>query len=1029
MADIPINQLPPTPLPLDGTELLAIAKDNGAGYVTQNVPVSVVANAPSISLNFVLTDPSLLAPQARVLDGVGGETIVTDEGPGADVTVGLADTAVSPGTYGNATNVARITVDQKGRVTSASNVAITSVGTVTSVGLSAPTEFTVSDSPITDSGTIDLSWKPEGANSFLAGPTSGASSSPSFRPIVGADIPNAAPATNGGVKSLEASANLYLTGIGTDGIPTVAPVNSSNINDASPIGESILTAANAAAERLLLGLVIGTDVQAHSAALDQQSIIGAVPYFATVAAASAITPSVIPPFVQTAFHDAAKNAGSGALYMDVGTTAPSLPPQAYFAMSPAGGGSAHYFQIVETSIDPLMLSSDYTEGFKAALLFADKIALNPAYNYVVTESLFAARSVDIYLNGATVSASSGFSYYQGNLLVALASNVRIFGPGKMDGSNLQRMVSNFVGTDFRSTTVLVPGPFNAAFTASLSGTTLNISAISGSQSGFPTVGATVVGAGVPANCIITDMPPGGGTGNYTVSQAGTIGSESMTSSFAGAGSTGFVMDDDIEIISGQCSGLIVNWTDGEKISKVSVDGTPQIAATFTGSISGTTLTTSAVSGIIAIGQTIYGANVADATIITAGTGPTYTVNNSQAVASTSMKSAFTTAGNFFFNFTKFGQWSNLTATNASFKMFNYDSCSDFVGTNFSGRNSLSRVHAGIHFGSGNSNGILTGYSLYNTFGVKVFRSTGILIMDGVVDCNNFGQDAFFFQSATDCKAVGFEGVNYTLSGVSWSDDGSYDCIECSIDSFILRRSSATHGDTSHALSLTGHSAVGSRFCTATNGSIDTCDVGLFSSSITGAIVQGVTIDNVKFRNCKSFWAQGYFADLEIINSRFEPAAEMSHGFAPTTGIPSSYFRFINNVGVVTSVPMPTTANYLHLSISNVVALQTNTLEIEGNNFPGGNQFLVLNPQNSTDYVNLFRLQDNISVGTNNANSILLTNSASSVNTQVIVTGNTVVTSSYTAKQNLYFNNSAASGKWNGVVANNMATVVNTPNNV
>lgn len=46
----------------------------------------------------------------------------------ADVTLNLADTTVDPGTYGDATNSAQITVDQQGRITTAVNVPITGGG-------------------------------------------------------------------------------------------------------------------------------------------------------------------------------------------------------------------------------------------------------------------------------------------------------------------------------------------------------------------------------------------------------------------------------------------------------------------------------------------------------------------------------------------------------------------------------------------------------------------------------------------------------------------------------------------------------------------------------------------------------------------------------------------------------------------------------------------------------------------------------------------------------------------------------------
>ena len=59
-------------------------------------------------------------------------------------------------------------------------------------------------------------------------------------------------------------------------------------------------------------------------------------------------------------------------------------------------------------------------------------------------------------------------------------------------------------------------------------------------------------------------------------------------------------------------------------------------ATFTDSISGTTLTVSSVTGTIAAGQNIVGANVQPGTQIVSGSGSSWVVDTSQTVASTSM---------------------------------------------------------------------------------------------------------------------------------------------------------------------------------------------------------------------------------------------------------------------------------------------------------------------------------------------------------------------------------------------------------
>ncbi|MDD4984476.1 MAG: hypothetical protein PHQ43_01605, partial [Dehalococcoidales bacterium] len=72
----------------------------------------------------------------------------------------------------------------------------TGLGTVTSVGLSAPAEFTVSGSPVTTSGTLTFSKANQNANLVYAGPSSGAAAAPAFRALVDNDIPDTITASN-----------------------------------------------------------------------------------------------------------------------------------------------------------------------------------------------------------------------------------------------------------------------------------------------------------------------------------------------------------------------------------------------------------------------------------------------------------------------------------------------------------------------------------------------------------------------------------------------------------------------------------------------------------------------------------------------------------------------------------------------------------------------------------------------------------------------------------------------------------------
>lgn len=90
-------------------------------------------------------------------------------------------------------------------------------GTVTSVGLSLPSIFTVSNSPVTSSGTLTGALATQTANQVFAGPTTGAAAVPTFRALVVDDIPSI-PTSK--LSQSSASTGQYLSWNGSAWVPT-----------------------------------------------------------------------------------------------------------------------------------------------------------------------------------------------------------------------------------------------------------------------------------------------------------------------------------------------------------------------------------------------------------------------------------------------------------------------------------------------------------------------------------------------------------------------------------------------------------------------------------------------------------------------------------------------------------------------------------------------------------------------------------------------------------------------------------------
>jgi hypothetical protein len=123
-----------------------------------NTDLVTSVNGQTGAVTLTAADVGAAANTVEIIAGVG-----LDGGGNlsANVTIDLANTAVVAGTYGDAANVAQVTVDDQGRLTAAANVAI-SISTANVTGLGTMATQDANNVAITG-GTVNVASL-EGAN-------------------------------------------------------------------------------------------------------------------------------------------------------------------------------------------------------------------------------------------------------------------------------------------------------------------------------------------------------------------------------------------------------------------------------------------------------------------------------------------------------------------------------------------------------------------------------------------------------------------------------------------------------------------------------------------------------------------------------------------------------------------------------------------------------------------------------------------------------------------------------------------------
>lgn len=148
----------------------ALSTEAASGFATTTQIVGIANTAQLAAFQDSSQVQALTTSQLNAISITAGAGLVGGGPLSSSSVIALETTGVSAGTFGTSTSVGQFTVNDKGQITSATNVGIsgTAGGTVVAVGASSST-LAISNSPITFSGALQLELSTTGVAAITAG--------------------------------------------------------------------------------------------------------------------------------------------------------------------------------------------------------------------------------------------------------------------------------------------------------------------------------------------------------------------------------------------------------------------------------------------------------------------------------------------------------------------------------------------------------------------------------------------------------------------------------------------------------------------------------------------------------------------------------------------------------------------------------------------------------------------------------------------------------------------------------------------
>lgn len=387
-------------------------------------------------------------------------------------------------------------------------------------------------------------------------------------------------------------------------------------------------------------------------------------------------------------------------------------------------------------------------------------------------------------------------------------------------------------------------------------------------------------------------------------------------------------------------------------------------------------------------------------------------------------SGFASAALQFFHECAGGQYKGLTSKNAKWKGFSWSSCTNFVASTITATGDP--VGNALVFAVNSLGFVINGVVTKGGFGIKADRCFYGEISNIDIDCGGVGEGGVMLQGCDRVRVRGGTVRDFTSYGLhpAHHTTGPTNAVDCEFSGLTITRSGTVQGDGSMGVYLGASTANGIYGLKLHDLTIRSVDLAFSCILLAGAQIDNIDISDCRLKDIKRYAGYGPMQSASIRDTDIEDSINILDVWHLWSGSQGSRLSIVGghayNIGA--------SARWVKLESSASKLIQYEYVQLGMSVINGGGRYIDIALGSSSSRIKTLEIIGVLATGAASASGFNL-DSSSDTTTQVMIANNSLYASNLSSKQTISFIQTAASGKWNGVVENNMAVISNKPNNV